>query len=268
MLRAARGDIPLILWSLLRAMLGHRHGPTTNLPLTLLLEGLAVTLTLFLYRSATLAMGGGEGYFSFIVAGECSIALPLVCLRAPLEALQETRALGVLEVLASAPSPLARAAVTLSFAQIAREALRVILMLVGAFVLGGIERDFAAVPWLAAQAAAIPLFLSLGCACAALHLATGRGGAIPYWLCTAAVVGAGVYFPTSQLPAALKEGLDLLSPFNLHVELSRKALSHDGFSGGLALRWLTLTVLALGLGPFLLEQARRRAENRGAWGAT
>ena len=259
----------MILWSLLRAVLGHRHGIANNLPLTVLLEALAVALTLYLYRSAALAMGGGDGirYFSFVVTGECSIALPLVCMRAPLEALQEARALGVLEILAAGPGSLARAAVTLSFSRVGREILRVLMMLAGAFALGGLAEGFAVGPWIFAQAAALPLFLSIGCACAALQIATGRGGAVPYWLCTVAVVGAGVYFPTSQLPSAVKTALDLLSPFNLHVALSRAAVTDGARDGALILRWVALTAAALALGPFVLERARRWAEGRGSWGA-
>lgn len=199
----------------------------------ILLESTSVLAGLYVYwfTSKAFAPAFGDGssvhnnYFSFVLLGEIVLLVPISCLDGISRALRKLHNEGSLEVFFTyAPHPIF--APFLSFmARLPTELARLVLMILLATLLFEFHLSVREiVVLLSLQLLTFPIFLAMGFFGAAAFLCLGRGDQILVYLGMMLMAVAGAYFPVSVLPPALAGVANLISPYNLLMNMSREYL--------------------------------------------
>lgn len=122
-------------------------------------------------------------------------------------------------------------------------------------------------PVLLLQIICIPCFMGIGLISAAITFHFGRGGGTLDIIGQLATIGAGVYFPTSVLPAGVVKTLAMVSPFSLLLENSRSLIT-QGFQWEFfytpALAFIVSGTVLLPLGWYFLGRGFKNYKVRGA----
>lgn len=195
---------------------------------------IAFSLILFFYlarvidgQAFTRAADLDSGYFAFTVIGLVVLEIVQVGLISLAETLRRDQTTGTLEALFAAPASPAMVAL----GSTAYDMLRAVI--VGAVTLGGavalfglaleLESGSDVLALILAVPATVVLCVAAGVALAAFTLLFQQTTALLSFATTAVALLAGVYFPTSVLPAGLEQVADAL-PFTWSLDVLRGAL--------------------------------------------
>jgi ABC-2 type transport system permease protein len=212
--------------------------------------------------SPHLAAFGGD-YFGFVVLGVAVLGLLSVTMRAPATAVRLEQLTGTLESVLAAPTPLPALAMGVSLWSVLLAALQAALYVLVAVRVFGLDFSHAnLISVLTILILALISYFALGVIAAAFVLVTRQGDPLTGLIAAASTLLAGVFYPTSVLPAPL-ERLARLIPLTpaLHAlrlavlrGQSLGALWHD--VSALLLFAAVLVPLALAVSGWMLRQAK------------
>lgn len=231
-----------------------------------LLFGEGAMLMIYWFTSQAFAprIDGVGDYFTFIVVGELTLALPAFLVVSYPRYLKLLTQENTLEHILTAPFSFSLKLSMHVWAGAAFEMLRIALVASAVAAWLGVF-SLNVLTWGLLLFAALPLFCGLGAVGAAVVLTFGRGDRAVAALSTGLTVVAGAYFPVTVLPSFVAQPAALLSPFNVLLEAARETLAHGWWAPklGFALAQLSITgVIVASLSFYVLELAASRHARR------
>ena len=165
----------------------------------------------------------GDQYFGFLVVGMIVFLLVNTCVNVLSMEVGAAIGNGTLEALLATPTPVGTLLVGLSGYSLVWTALRALVMLVAASVLG------AAIQWSQAGSTLLIVLLVLVChlafgaIAAALVIAFRTSAGLPRLLTAASIFLGGVYYPTTVIPSWLQD-ITSLVPLSYGLRAIRRVL--------------------------------------------
>lgn len=237
-------------------------------------SGILLTVVTFYFLGELVDRGtSGEvarlngSYFAFAVNGIAMAGFLAQTVRGHSRALRTAQLEGTLEPMLMTPVPPWRIAVGGALHEMTRGLLRLFVYLGFATALGAVALD-GQLAWLPVVLAVAALsFLPFGLLAASYTLLLARGEPVTYLTNAGTLLLAGVYFPSSVLPAWLQP-VSLLYPVTHAVQALRSVTS--GTESPLAsLLWLLgFTAVALPLTAWAFQRCVLVARRRGTLGMT
>lgn len=226
--------------------------------------GILVTLAVYFYTAKAFSpaftgrLHPGTTYFEFVLMGELVLILPSVMLDGQIKSLKRFQKEGLLEIFAVGRVRLAPLMLIASLAFSIKDLLRVLLVLLAAYLIFPFHVDVSSLPLLVLlQILFLPVFCALGALAASVLIYTRRGEHLLSNLHMVIAMAAGAYFPVSVLPEIVQKLSRFLSPFTVLLDQSRDLMG----GGSLSAEWLwapagfAVGLLFLFLSKMLLERA-------------
>ncbi len=167
-------------------------------------------------------------YFSFVLIGELSLALPIYLMTNPAIRLRYFVNQRVLTTLLSYPISLLKIIILWvksgAIAELTRVALHIFIALFF-FDLSISLKGF--LFSIAILIFTLPTFLGLGLIAASISMILGRGSNVINYLSTVSLFFAGAYFPVEVFPTFIQRFASTLSPFNSTLYLIRNSYLND-----------------------------------------
>jgi ABC-2 type transport system permease protein len=211
---------------------------------------------------------GAEDFFTFVVIGECALVIPMTLMMSFAGSLKNLSAEGTLDSVLSMPASHQVSLIYFGLAPVLVEIGWSVFYLLLAVLFFGLRLPVEGfLLAILMQFLALPLFVALGFISAAILLRFGRGEGVLDAVIRAAMVFAGVYFPTSVMPEVAVYWLKIISPFNMSLDFTRKAIA-QGFNWNLlfeaSIYYLGISLFLLPLGFFVLGIGFNFHRKRGA----
>jgi ABC-2 type transport system permease protein len=211
---------------------------------------------------------GAEDYFSFVVIGECVLAIPVAVMAGIAASLKNLSGEGTLDSVLVLPHSHQKTLFLFGLAPALVELCWTSLYLVAAVLIFGLSvplEGLLSVIFL--QIVSLPVFVGLGFLSASILLWLGRGEGVIDAFLRAAVVFAGVFFPVSVMPDFLSRTLLVLSPFNMLLNFSRMAIA-EGWSSALliesSIQFVLIGLILVPIGYYFLGQGFNFHRRRGS----
>ena len=211
---------------------------------------------------------GAENFFTYVIVGECVLAIPMTLMMSFAMSLKNLSSEGTLDSVLTLPKAHQVSLIFFGLAPVVVEIGWTVVYLLMAVLFFGFRLPLEGVFMVfILQILALPLFMALGFISSALLLRFGRGEGILDAGIRAALVFAGVYFPTTVMPDTLVSVLKVISPFNMSLDFARRAIP-GGLDLGLLAQasayFLSLSIILLPVSFYILGKGFGYHRKRGA----